>query len=49
MNIQIGMSCNPTWLCLSLSWVIAAIAIVGLVALVRAVRREMKAQKKRHH
>lgn len=45
MKVQIGLSCDPNWLCDGLSWLLAVIVlsvIIGLVAVVIRDRRSPK-------
>ncbi|MDN3648286.1 hypothetical protein QWZ13_05105 [Reinekea marina] len=42
MNIQIGLPCDPKWLCDAIGLVIGVIVVVGVIALVRTVLKEHK-------
>lgn len=45
--IQIGMKCEPLWLCNVLELVLAALAIAVIVFVIRAALREYKKNKGR--
>lgn len=43
--IQIGMRCEPEWLCDSIAWVLAALAIGVVAIVIRAIIRERRKRK----
>lgn len=44
--IQIGMNCDPEWLCDSISAVIALLLALMVIGLIRVIVRERKQRKK---
>lgn len=49
MPIQIGMSCDPQWLCDGIGWLLGLIVIMLLVGLLKVVRKEIKQSKPRKY
>ncbi len=47
MQIQIGLPCNPLWLCQSLAWVLGLVVVLGLLGLVRSIYRAQRVDKKK--
>jgi len=47
MNIQIGMSCDPAWLCQSIGWVVGAVVVAGIIGLIKVIRSDYKNTKKK--
>jgi hypothetical protein len=45
MLIQIGMRCEPEWLCNSIGWVIGGILIAAAIALYKLINREYRRNK----
>lgn len=46
--IQIGMNCDPEWLCDTIAWVIAALLALLVLGLVRITLRERSKNKKKY-
>lgn len=46
--IQIGMNCDPEWLCDTIAWVIAALLALLVLGLVRITLRERNKSKKKY-
>jgi hypothetical protein len=44
--IQIGMNCDPRWLCDTISGVIALLLALMIIGLIRVILRERKKRKK---
>lgn len=42
MNIQIGLPCNPQWLCDAIALTIGGLVLVGIIGLVKVILREHK-------
>lgn len=40
--IQIGMNCDPEWLCDTIAWVIAALLALLVIGLIRITLRERR-------
>ncbi|CUS48526.1 MAG: putative membrane protein [Idiomarinaceae bacterium HL-53] len=47
MNIQIGLNCEPAWLCDAVGGALALIVVVGLLLFVRRLFREWKNQQRK--
>lgn len=45
MLIQIGMSCDPQWLCDGIGWVLAIVLGLMLIGLARVIIREVRASR----
>jgi len=45
MNIQIGMSCDPSWLCQGIGWAVGLIVLAITWGLFRVVLKEITANK----
>lgn len=46
--IQIGMNCDPEWLCDTIAWVIALLLALLVLGLVRIILRERSKNKKKY-
>ncbi len=46
MPVQIGMSCDPNWLCDGLSWLLAIIIMFLAIGLVSIIFKEKASRKK---
>lgn len=46
--IQIGMNCDPEWLCDSIAWFIALLLALLVIGLVRITLRERRKNKKKY-
>jgi len=44
--IQIGMNCDPEWLCNTIAWIIAALLALLVIGLIRITLRERRKNKK---
>lgn len=47
MNIQIGMSCDPKWLCDGIEIFLGLLVLAALFGLFRVISREIKANKEK--
>ncbi len=45
--IQIGMNCDPEWLCDTIAWIIAALLALLVLGLIRITLRERSKNKKK--
>lgn len=46
--IQIGMNCDPEWLCDTIAWVIALLLALLVLGLIRITLRERSKNKKKY-
>lgn len=46
--IQIGMNCDPEWLCDTIAWIIAALLALLAIGLVRITLRERRKSSKKY-
>lgn len=46
--IQIGMNCDPEWLCDTIAWIIALLLALLIIGLVRITLRERSRSKKKY-
>jgi hypothetical protein len=42
LNVQIGMSCDPRWLCDGIEWFIGLVVLLIVLGLIRTVVREKR-------
>lgn len=47
MNIQIGLPCEPAWICDLIGWAVAAVVVMLIFGLIRSIRREIAKNKHR--
>lgn len=47
MNIQIGMSCDPQWLCDGIEIFLGLLILAATFGLLSVIRREVKANKEK--
>ncbi|WP_394171486.1 hypothetical protein [Saccharospirillum alexandrii] len=46
--IQIGMNCDPEWLCDTITWIIAALLALLVIGLIRITLRERRKSNKKY-